>query len=111
MALAPLAPTFNRSELSGSLNSADRLSMVQFFDGASTRELLLESAAILSAPDLLTPDILVGFPHSFHSISQNGVIHLLNAFGSFIRSGAPPATELSAEVRQTIEVNTRGQRI
>jgi hypothetical protein len=85
--------------------------MVKFFDGASTQELLLESAAVLSVPELFTPDVLNGFPHSFRSLSQEGVINLLNVFSSFTSTDAAPAGERSVEVRQTIVVNTRGQRV
>lgn len=109
--LAPLVPIFDRADAGASLSSSDRSALVQFFDGASTRELLLESAAVLSVPELFSPDVLNGFPHSFHGLSQEGVINLLNVFSSFICSGAPPAGERSAEVRQTIVVNKRGQRV
>lgn len=106
--LAPLVPM---SGAGASLRSSDRSAMVKFFDGASTQELLLESAAVLNVPELFTPDVLNGFPHSFRSLSQEGVINLLNVFSSFTSSDAAPAVERSVEVRQTIVVNTRGQRI
>jgi len=98
----------------GFLSPRERGSVVQFFDGASARELLLESAAVLAVPDLYVPEILNGFPHSFQGLSQEGVINLLAVFAGFIRGGldeAPPHMELSAEVRQTLLVNSRGQRI
>lgn len=110
--LAPLAPIFERGEGAASLSSADRAAMVQFFDGASTRELLLESAAVLGVPELFTPDVLNGFPHAFNGrLSQEGVVNLMNVFSGFLGGGAPPARDLSAEVRQTIVINTRGQRV
>lgn len=100
---------------SGCLSPAERGRVVTFFDGASLRELLLESAAVLAVPDLFVHEILNGFPHSFQTLSQESVINLLAVLGGFIRGtggGAePPPADLVAEVRQTLTFNSRGQRI
>lgn len=93
----------------------ERASVVQFFDGASARDLLLESAAVLAVPDLFVPEILNGFPHSFQGLSQEGVIHLLGVLGNFVRHrdvdfGAGSA-EASVEVRQSLCINPAGERV
>jgi hypothetical protein len=101
-----------KSDSGSQLCPRDRAELTKFFDGASTRELLLESAAVMSVPDLYVPEILNGFPHSFQGLSQEGVINLLAVFAAFIRGGSDeprPSSELSAEVRQSVSVNARGQ--
>merc|ERR1712129_112280 len=107
----------NLSNSSSNLSLAERARVVQFFDGASVRELLLESAAVVAVPDLFVPEILNGFPHSFQNLSQDGVINLLAVFAVFVRgAGAgitpePSTSDLAVEVRQTLTVNARGQRV
>lgn len=111
---APNGRNFTNS--SSNLSLQERARVVQFFDGASVRELLLESAAVVAVPDLFVPEILNGFPHSFQNLSQDGVINLLAVFAVFVRgAGAginPDSTsDLSVEVRQTLTVNARGERV
>jgi len=94
----------------------ERAAFVEFFDGATSCELLLESAPVVAIPELFVPEILEGFPPSFQSLSQDGVINLLAVFAAFVRGGAPgsstePTSDLSVEVRQTIAINARGQRV
>lgn len=94
----------------------ERPEFVQFFDGATSCELLLESAPVVAIPELFVPEILDGFPNSFQSLSQDGVINLLAVFAAFVRGGVPgssaeSAPNLSVEVRQTIAINARGQRV
>merc|ERR1712204_109309 len=106
-----------RQPSSSSLSLQERANVVQFFDGASVRELLLESAAVVAVPDLFLPEMMNGFPHSFQSLSQDGVINLLAVFAVFVRgAGAgitpePSTSDLAVEVRQTLTVNARGQRV
>merc|ERR1712118_146649 len=103
-----------KSDSGSQLCPRDRAELTKFFDGASTRELLLESAAVMSVPDLYVPEILNGFPHSFQGLSQEGVINLLAVFAACVRHGpnsSTPASDLCAEVRQSLVVNSRGQRI
>lgn len=108
-----LADTHQTS--SSSLSLQERASVVQFFDGASVRELLLESAAVVAVPDLFLPEMMNGFPHSFQSLSQDGVINLLAVFAAFVRGGGAGAdaasnSDLSVEVRQTLTVSASGRR-
>jgi len=99
----------------GQLSIRERASVVQFFDGASARDLLLESAAVLGVPDLFVPEILNGFPHSFQGLSQEGVINLLAVLGNFVsHTGADAfssSPECSVEVRQTLGINAAGERV
>lgn len=110
------APEALFSNFSNQLSLQERAAIVQFFDGASARELLLESAPVVAVPDLYVPEILNGFPHSFQNLSQDGVINLLAVFAAFIRRAgangtAASGSDLSVEVRQALAVNARGQRV
>merc|ERR1711920_319207 len=89
----------------------DRAKVVCFFDGAHACELLVEGASILKVPDMFIPNMLNAFPHGFPSISQEDAMRLLGTLSAFIRGGNGPGSECSAEIRQTIVINQRGQRV
>eukprot|EP00927_Polykrikos_kofoidii_P049523 TRINITY_DN43574_c0_g1_i1.p1 TRINITY_DN43574_c0_g1~~TRINITY_DN43574_c0_g1_i1.p1 ORF type:complete len:369 (+),score=50.60 TRINITY_DN43574_c0_g1_i1:60-1109(+) len=94
----------------GSLSCADRAAAVQFFNGASAPDIMLEGAGTARAPAELAPDLLRDFPRSFQSTSQDTGVRMLRVLSAFIRSANTLKHARSVEVRQAVVLDAHGRR-
>lgn len=111
LALAAV-PAADEAGVAG-LARGDRAKVVCFYDGAHACDLLIEGAGVMKVPDDFIPDMLNAFPHGFASISQEAAMRLLESLSTFIRNNTSKVEdeEQSVEVRQTLAVNKRGERV
>lgn len=81
-------------------------------DGAHAADVLLEGSAVMKVPDAFIPNMLNGFPHGFPDLSQEAAMALLGNLAAFIQGGGKgDGAVKSAEVRQTLAINARGERV
>lgn len=109
--LVPLTTLEDPIDSGVGLARRDRANVVCFFDGAHVCDVLLEGSSVMKVPDQYIPNMLNGFPHGFSDMSQEAAMMLLGNLSAFTQPNGKVGEEHSTEVRQTLAINTRGERV